>query len=60
VSKDESLFLSSFRVRMIGSAAAIDYICHSDYPGVLWDPVTQVQGGDGGGEGEYLQALGGR
>ena len=45
---------------MIGSAAAIDYICHSDYPGVLWDPVTQVHGGDGGGEGEYLQALGGR
>ena len=54
MSKDKSLFLSSFKVRMIGSAAAIDYICHS------WDHVTQVQGGDGGGEGEYLQALGGR
>lgn len=60
MSKDESLSLSSFKVKMIGSAAAIDYICRSDSLGVLWDRVAQVQGGDGGGRGECLEALCGR
>lgn len=37
MSKDESLSLSSFKVKKVGSAAAIDCICRSDSPGVLWD-----------------------
>lgn len=59
MSKDESLSLSSFKVKMIGSAAAIDYICRAT-PCVLWDRVAQVQGGDGGEGGERSEALYGR